>query len=79
MTDQDLAGKIAAGVLIAIAVFVVAFLISVLFAFPVKWLWNWLMPEIFGLSTISVWQAWGLNFLSTFFFKSTQTKLQKSK
>lgn len=26
----------------------------------VTWLWNWLMPEIFGLSELSFWQAVGL-------------------
>lgn len=40
-----------------------AFLASVLIAFPVKWLWNWLVPTIFGLGQISAMQAWGLVFL----------------
>ena len=26
----------------------------------VMWLWNWLMPEIFGLPMLSFWQAVGL-------------------
>jgi predicted PurR-regulated permease PerM len=41
----------------ALALAIVA---SVITAFPVKWLWNWLVPEIFGLKTISALQAWGL-------------------
>ena len=32
------------------------------------WLWNWLCPEIFGLQTISYWQAMGLMALSSCFF-----------
>jgi len=32
-------------------------------------LWNWLMPDIFGLTTITYWQAWGLLALSTILFK----------
>ena len=32
-------------------------------------LWNWLMPEIFGLKTLSYWQAWGLLILSSLLFK----------
>ena len=24
------------------------------------WLWNWIMPELFGLTTLSYWQAVGL-------------------
>lgn len=26
----------------------------------VMWLWNWLLPEIFGLPTLNFWQAVGL-------------------
>jgi hypothetical protein len=32
-------------------------------------LWNALMPEIFGLKTLSYWQAWGLLILSSILFK----------
>jgi len=32
------------------------------------WLWNWLMPEIFGLQNIGYWQAAGLMALSSCFF-----------
>jgi hypothetical protein len=32
-------------------------------------LWNWLMPEIFGLKTVSYWQAWGLLILASILFK----------
>lgn len=33
-------------------------------------LWNWLMPEIFGLPVISYWQSWGLVLLAHMLFKS---------
>ena len=33
-------------------------------------LWNWLMPDIFGLKTLTYWQAWGLLVLSSILFKS---------
>ena len=33
-------------------------------------LWNWLMPEIFGLKQVTYWQAWGLLVLSSILFKS---------
>jgi hypothetical protein len=26
----------------------------------VQWLWNWLMPELFGLRAVTFWQALGL-------------------
>lgn len=32
----------------------------ILFGFIIMWLWNWLMPEIFGLTTLNYWQAIGL-------------------
>lgn len=33
-------------------------------------LWNWLMPEIFGLKTITYWQSFGLMLLSFILFKN---------
>jgi len=48
-------------------------LVAVLLAFPVKWLWNWLMPDIFGLIKITVWQALGLNLLAGFLLKTHVT------
>ena len=33
-------------------------------------LWNWLMPEIFGLKRVTYWQAWGLFLLSSILFKN---------
>ena len=35
-----------------------------LLGFVVMWLWNWLMPDIFGLPPITYWQAWGLLLLA---------------
>ena len=37
--------------------------------FPVMWLWNWLMPELFHLPAITFWQAVGLLILSHLLFK----------
>jgi hypothetical protein len=38
------------------------------FGFVVQQLWNWLMPALFGLHTISFWQAFGLFLLSKILF-----------
>ena len=43
---------------------------AVIMALPTMWLWNWLMPEIFGLKTIGVFQALGLNLLCSILLKS---------
>jgi len=48
-------------------------IIIVLLGYPLMLLWNWLMPELFGLPLITFWQAIGLNILSTILFKSTTT------
>lgn len=44
--------------------------LAFLFGFVVLYLWNWLMPEIFGLPAITYMQAWGLVLLSHILFKS---------
>lgn len=38
--------------------------LAILFGFIIMWLWNALMPEIFGLNVITYWQAVGLFILS---------------
>lgn len=44
---------------------------AILCAWPFMLLWNWLMPEIFGLCTLTFWQSCGLLVLSGLLFKST--------
>ncbi|WP_303317468.1 hypothetical protein Q4Q34_00670 [Flavivirga abyssicola] len=34
--------------------------LAILLGFVIMWLWNWLMPEIFGLTPLTYWQAVGL-------------------
>jgi hypothetical protein len=43
--------------------------ILIVFSLPLMWLWNWLMPMIFDLMKINIWQAIGLSFLSKFLFR----------
>ena len=47
-----------------------AMALALLLGFGVMWLWNWLMPEIFGLTTIGYWQAIGLFALAKIIFGS---------
>lgn len=54
-------------------IFGAIFLIAILQTIPLWFLWNWLMPEIFSLPTISLWQAFGLSILSSILFKSSNT------
>lgn len=57
-----------------IGVFFLALLLIPLFALvsaiPLYFLWNWLMPTIFGFKIITFWQAFGLTFLTALLFKS---------
>ena len=46
------------------------FLYALILAFPTMILWNWLMPRIFGLTQIDIFQSMGINFLSGILFKS---------
>jgi hypothetical protein len=47
---------------------VLAGLFALVLGIVVQWLWNWLMPNIFGLNPISYWQAFGLLFLAKLLF-----------
>jgi hypothetical protein len=67
----------ALGVIILFAV--VVLLVGVLVGFPVMWLWNWLMPVIFGLTKINFWQAWGLSVLCSLLFKKSSASNELSK
>lgn len=55
-----------------IGLVVVALIVAVgldfLLAIPTMYLWNWLMPKIFNLTTITYWQAWGLSLLASLLF-----------
>ena len=55
-------------------------LFIVLMSFVAMWLWNWLMPIIFGLPQLNYWQTLGLQWLAKILFpkkeadKETQIK-----
>ncbi len=59
--------KIAMAVGIA-GLFLVIF--SLLVTLPVMWLWNALLPDLFGIQEIGFWQAWGLYVLASILFKA---------
>jgi len=40
-----------------IGVLSTVFAMILLYSLPVYFLWNWLIPEIFGLKVITFWQA----------------------
>jgi hypothetical protein len=62
--DRSLGQKICLGILFGLGGIGLLFL----FGWIVMLLWNWLMPDIFGLKTVGYWQAWGLLLLSCILF-----------
>ena len=45
-----------------------AVLLGLLFGNVIMWLWNWLMPKLFGLGTIGFWEGLGLFALAHILF-----------
>ncbi|MBN1759139.1 MAG: hypothetical protein JW863_12515 [Chitinispirillaceae bacterium] len=54
--------------MVAIAGVVFATVFALMFGCLVMLLWNWLIPSLFGLKTISYWQAFGVTILSKILF-----------
>lgn len=44
--------------------------LAVLFGYIVMWLWNWLLPGLFGFKTITFWQGVGIVILARIIFGS---------
>lgn len=66
-------GKFLEVLVTIIGILVIAFLLDLLLAWPFMLLWNWLMPMIFGLTTLTFWQSFGLMLLASFLFKGNST------
>jgi hypothetical protein len=49
---------------------IMAVIFALVFGMAVKWLWNWLMPALFGAGTITYWQAFGVVILAKLLFGS---------
>ena len=47
---------------------VVVIIIAAITAYPIKWIWNWLATDLFGLRAISALEALGLSVLSGLLF-----------
>ena len=49
-------------------------LVLILTVFGIQLLWNWLMPELFGVQEVNFWQACGIYVLSNLLFKKNDIK-----
>ncbi|TAL29748.1 MAG: hypothetical protein EPN93_20635 [Spirochaetes bacterium] len=54
----------------AIGGLALAVLVAFVFGYVVMWLWNYLMPGLFGLGTIDYWQAFAMVVLAKLLFGS---------
>lgn len=48
----------------------------ILMGAPLMYVWNWIVPSIFGLRYITFWEAIGLNILSHLIFGQTFSPLK---
>jgi hypothetical protein len=65
------------GFSLIVGVLVLAVLLSFVLAIPVWVLWNAVVPVVFGLKVVTLFQAWQLSLLSSLLFKSTSTSSDK--
>lgn len=75
---NDWAEKVGLGIGIGLLAIFLFAILSIINAIPIYFLWNWLMPKIFGLITITFWEAWGISFLASSLFKTPKTINNKS-
>ena len=68
---KDFWTTLVAGFVIFLGALGLIILFTILFSFPIMWLWNWLMPTIFAIKQITFWQAFGMNVLTGVLFKSS--------
>jgi len=53
------------------APFIIAFVLGIFFLFTaiLRWLWNMTMPDVFGVKTVSFWQAFRIMLISALLFQ----------
>lgn len=51
--------------------FTFIWIVVFIYSIPLYFMWNWLVPDIFNLPTITFLQAIGLNVLFSIMFKQT--------
>lgn len=73
--ERSLGQKVGLGILFGVLGLGFLFLMG----WVVMLLWNWLMPDIFGLKAIGYWQAWGILALSCILFGGKGASSSKDK
>jgi len=65
--------KILQAGILGVTAIVAIMIIGLIMVLPTFFLWNWLMPVIFALPTITFWQALGICLLSGILFKNNNS------
>lgn len=60
-----------------LVVFTFVWIIVFIYSIPLYFMWNWLVPDIFNLPTITFLQAIGLNILFNILFRPTSIPSSK--
>jgi hypothetical protein len=60
LTPEQIGAAVGTAVAGVMTAFFTVLIVGTLFAFPIMWMWDYVMPELFGLTEITFWQAfWG--------------------
>jgi hypothetical protein len=65
---EEISHNIARKIAIGIAFFIAFLIFIAIGGVIVQWLWNWLVPSLFGLRSVTLWEALGLLTLSRILF-----------
>lgn len=74
MSDMDDAtlkaviGFLAIPFIVILALFLYLFvapIFALIFAYPIMFVWNMVIPQVFGLPHLTFWQAWALDLVVT--------------
>lgn len=68
MKDGNCFGKVLRIIGMVLGGIAIALIFAVIFGYVVMHLWNWLMPDLFGLKAIGYWKALGLVVLAKILF-----------
>ncbi len=59
---------------VVVYILLFVFFYSLIIALPVRILWNWIVPELFGLTKITYLQAFGISLLFRFLIPTSSNK-----
>lgn len=62
--------QILTGILMTTVTVLLSAVFSLILSMPTYFLWNWLVPSIFGIREITILESWGISFLAGISFKN---------